>query len=280
MDHGIFLRCHTSILNEKPQQKGGKKKRKPLSKYVLVLDTETTTDALQKLNFGVYQFCEKATDGKYRCLEEGIFYADDLSSDQQNILRTYVGEQNAKRLKDELKLKLYERRVFVEKVMYTAIQARAAIVAFKLGFFALIRPEADILPVRTIYGDHQSSDQTNIGLNPLTSDKPVWFAGPDIVGSMLLKEKPPQILRAIRIEPLGAQKGMKSVTLGTGSINPYRDDFFRKVIEERKGKSKNDPLYYFLKILANAGCYGIYAEVNKLQVGKNKAKKIGTFWEN
>jgi len=65
--------------------------------------------------------------------------------------------------------------------------------------------------------------------------------------------------------------------LGTGSIDPYTDDFFRKVIEERKGKPKSDPLYYFLKILANAGCYGIYAEVNKLQVGKNKAKKIGIF---
>ena len=65
--------------------------------------------------------------------------------------------------------------------------------------------------------------------------------------------------------------------LGTGSIEPYRDDFFRKVIEERKGKQKTDPLYYFLKILANAGCYGIYAEVNKLQVGKNDAKKIGIF---
>src|SRR5215471_9206396 len=70
---------------------------------------------------------------------------------------------------------------------------------------------------------------------------------------------------------------MNSVRLGTGSIDPYRDDFFRKVIEERKGKQKTDPLYYFLKILANAGCYGIYAEANRLQVGKNKAKKIGIF---
>ena len=49
------------------------------------------------------------------------------------------------------------------------------------------------------------------------------------------------------------------------------------MIEERKGKQKTEPLYYFLKILANAGCYGIYAEVNKLQVGKNDAKKIGIF---
>ena len=147
----------------------------------------------------------------------------------------------------------------------------------KLAFFALIQPDGDILPVRTIYVDGQSGNQTNIGLNPLTSDMPFWSAGPDIVGSTLLRGGPPKILRAIRIEPVGIQKDMKSVVLGTGSIDPYRDDFFRKVIEERKGKQKTDPLYYFLKILANAGCYGIYAEVNKLQVGKNDAKKIGIF---
>jgi len=147
----------------------------------------------------------------------------------------------------------------------------------KLAFFALIQPDGDILPVRTVYGNGQSGNQTNIGLNPLTSDKPIWFAGPDIVGSTLLKGRPPKILRAIRIEPVGIQKDMKSVVLGTGSIDPYHDDFFRRVIEERKGRQKTDPLYYFLKILANAGCYGIYAEVNKLQVGKNDAKKIGIF---
>ena len=98
-----------------------------------------------------------------------------------------------------------------------------------------------------------------------------------MVASALTTGRPAKILRAIRIEPIGVQKGMKSVTLGTGSIDPYTDDFFRRVIEERKGKQKSDPLYYFLKILANAGCYGIYAKVNKLQVGKNKAKKIGIF---
>ena len=43
------------------------------------------------------------------------------------------GEKN-KRTKGELKLRLYNRRSFVEKVMYTAIQAGAAIVAFNLPF--------------------------------------------------------------------------------------------------------------------------------------------------
>ena len=147
----------------------------------------------------------------------------------------------------------------------------------KLAFFALIQPDGDILPVRATYGDGQFGNQTNIGLNPVTSERPFWSAGPDVVGSPLFKGRPSKILQAIRIEPLGVQKNMKSVMLGTGSIDPYRDDFFRKVIEEREGKQKTDPLYYFLKILANAGCYGISAEVNKLQVGKNDAKKIGIF---
>lgn len=147
----------------------------------------------------------------------------------------------------------------------------------KLNFFALIQPDGDILPVRAVYGENRVGGETNIGLNPLSSDKPVWFAGPDVVASRLLTGKPPRILRAIRFEAVGLQKELKSVKLGKGSINPARNDFFRKVIEERKGKKKSDPLYYFLKILANAGCYGIYAEVNRHQVGKNDAKQVGIF---
>ena len=44
-----------------------------------------------------------------------------------------------------------------------------------------------------------------------------------------------------------------------------------------QGKDKDDPLYYFLKILANAGCYGIYAEVNRVQTGKNNPKTVEIF---
>jgi hypothetical protein len=539
MNHEIYLRCHTCLLEARSLDNKGTRKPRPLPKYVLVLDTETTTDACQTLNFGAYQFCEVDSQGQYVCGEEGLFHADNLNPRQLEVLQRYVHDKNGKKTKNELKLRLYDRQVFVEKVMYTAIQAGAAIVAFnlpfdlsrlaveyrvargaggrgwsfvvfrykneakgewlpnsfrprvqlrpkdskaafirlaggdmnqpyqvgrfldlktlvwalrnkslglesscrefkvpgkrsdyvpsgrvtpeeidycrqdvratvgllnallgefkrypvgdlpperaysaasiaksflktmevippeqkfqlnettkgicmqayyggraeirirhtpvpvvytdftsqyptvntllglwsllraekirvrdvtqevqellqslsldrllnqrtwpKLGFFALIQPDADVLPVRTIYGDGQSGNQTNIGLNPLTSDKPIWSAGPDIVGSTLLKGGPLKILRAIRIEAVDIQEDMKSVMLGMGSIDPYRDDLFRKMIEERKGKEKTDPLYYFLKILANSGCYGIYAEVNKLQVGKNDAKKIGIF---
>src|SRR5206468_13128174 len=116
-----------------------------------------------------------------------------------------------------------------------------------------------------------------IGLNPLTSEKAIWVAGPDIVASILQTGTVPTILRAIRFQVHGIQKGLKSLKLGSSSIDPARDDFFRKVIEIRKGKKKSDPLYYFLKICASAGCYGIYAEVNRFQSGKNDAKQVGIF---
>ena len=94
MNHEIFLRCHTCILDEEPSEKTGTKKAQPLPKYVLVFDTETTTDALQSLNFGVYQFCELGSDGTYRPLEEGIFHEDDLSPKQIEVVRKYVREKN------------------------------------------------------------------------------------------------------------------------------------------------------------------------------------------
>ncbi len=539
MKHEIYLRCHTRILNEKPKEKRDFRKPAPLPKYVLVFDTETTTDTRQNLNFGAYQFCELRADRSYACREEGLFHADDLDAAQTEVLRSYVRNENRKRsLQATPKLKLYSRDEFIEKVMYVAIQADAAIVAFnlpfdlsriaaeyrvarsagqrgwsfvlsrymdkkkgawlpnsfrprvqlrpkdskaafirlaggdkdqpfrsgrfvdlktlawalrnksfsldgacrefnvtgkldhaptgrvteneidycrqdvnasvsllnallsefrqyplgdlapekafsaasiakaflntmgviqpqqkfqlddktngicmqgyyggraeirirhtpvpvvytdfvsqyptvntllglwrlliarklrvreatrdvnaflknvdvdqlldpqtwpKLCFFALIEPDGDVLPVRTVYGDNRVGSETNIGLNPLTSDKLIWFAGPDIVASLLQTGKIPKVLRAIRFEAIGVQKGLEPVKLGASSINPARDDFFRKVIEERKGKKKSDPMYYFLKILANAGCYGLYAEVNRHQTGKNDSKQVGIF---
>jgi len=47
-------------------------------------------------------------------------------------------------------------------------------------FFALVRPDNDILPVRTVY----NGTTQNIGINYLTSKEPIWFAGPDIIASI------------------------------------------------------------------------------------------------
>jgi hypothetical protein len=128
----------------------------------------------------------------------------------------------------------------------------------QLNFFALVQPEDDILPVRTVY----DGVAQNIGNNYLSSGTPLWFAGSDIVASLIRTRKIPRILRAIRIVPHGKQAGMRPVKL-RGSmveIDPYKDDLFRKVIEQRKLNKVDKHLYYWLKIFANA-IYGFFVEL-------------------
>lgn len=129
----------------------------------------------------------------------------------------------------------------------------------QLKFFALVQPDNDLLPVRTVY----DGVTQNIGNNYLTSDTPLWFAGPDAIASAIRTGKPPRIVRAIRVVPHGKQEGMQTVNL-RGSmveINPYKDDLFRKVIEQRKLNKADKKLYYWLKIFANS-IYGFFVELN------------------
>jgi hypothetical protein len=143
----------------------------------------------------------------------------------------------------------------------------------KLAFFASVKPSGDLLPVRAMYSQ---TGETNIGLNPLTATEPIWYAGPDLAASKLAKEVTPQIIEAFRIVPKGVETGMKPTAIGTRTINPVTDDFFRVVIEERKNLPKTHPHYLLLKIIANA-LYGIFAELNKEEFGKNNAKKLEVF---
>ena len=143
----------------------------------------------------------------------------------------------------------------------------------ELGFFASLKPNGDVLPIRAIYAD---TGNTNIGLNPLFSEKSIWYAGPDLAGSKLKTGKTPEIIRAFRLVPQGIQKGMKTTHIGSRMINPEKDDFFRAVIQERKMLPKTHPHYLLLKIIANA-LYGIFAELNKYEYGKNDAKEIQVF---
>jgi hypothetical protein len=137
----------------------------------------------------------------------------------------------------------------------------------QLRFFALIQPDEDILPVRTMY----DGVTQNIGNNYLTSDTPLWFASCDLLASMLRTGKVPKILRAIRMVLNGKQAGMKTVSL-RGSmveIDPYRDDLFRNVIEQRKLNKQDPALYYWLKIFANS-IYGFFVEL----IPKTQSQKV------
>ena len=138
-------------------------------------------------------------------------------------------------------------------------------------FFALVKPDDDILPVRTVYNDVTQ----NIGNNYLTSNKPLWFAGPDLIASIIRTGRKPHVVRAIRMVPEGKQMGMRSVELRRMvKVDPYADDLFRRIIEQRKLHKSDKALYYWLKILANS-IYGFFVEL--IPENRNKALAVNVF---
>jgi hypothetical protein len=152
----------------------------------------------------------------------------------------------------------------------------------RLSFFALVQPAGDILPVRTTY----NGETSNIGVNPFTSDKPIWYAGPDLVAAALLTGRPPKVISAFRVVPEGRQAGLQAVSLrGMVNIDPQTDDFCQRLIEARVrvkrdqniSKSERDALSYFLKILASAGSYGLFVQVDPEYVAKGEREKIRVF---
>ncbi len=139
----------------------------------------------------------------------------------------------------------------------------------ELKFFALVQPDDDILPVRTVY----NGTTQNIGISYLTCKEPIWFAGPDIIASFLLTGKVPHIEKAIRVVPNGQQAGLAATSLrGMVDVDARKHSFFKRVIEQRAASESNPALYYWLKILANSGSYGLFVELNPNDADDAKLK--------
>jgi hypothetical protein len=133
----------------------------------------------------------------------------------------------------------------------------------ELRFFALIQPEGDILPVRAPF-DPKDREHLNIADSHFTSDKPLWFAGPDIVASIIRTKRVPRVLKAICVVPHGRQRGMKPIVLrGVIKIDPYPHDFFKVLIEQRKANESDKTLKHALKVIANSTAYGAFVELNE-----------------
>ena len=130
-------------------------------------------------------------------------------------------------------------------------------------FFALVQPDRDIFPVRAAYKTREP-DKLNIGLNYLTSEQPVWFAGPDVIASILLTGKVPKILKAIRVVPIGKQAGLRAVhLLGKVRIDPNVDDFYKHVVEQKEANKDDETLKKGLKCIGNAGAYGPLVQLDE-----------------
>src|SRR5215469_5637466 len=50
--------------------------------------------------------------------------------------------------------------------------------------------------------------ERHIGVNPLISEDPIWYSGPDLAAAKLFGTNP-QILQAFKLVPHGKQSGMK-----------------------------------------------------------------------
>ena len=153
-----------------------------------------------------------------------------------------------------------------------------------------VAPDADIFPVRSHYGENSRT----IGLNGLSSSRGHWYTLADCIASKLHSGKTPQILRALRFSHREPQQGLKPNIIGgkeAYQIDPYRDDFYKRVIElrgqiqsqEKQAKKNGNTVQVeqlsansqMLKLLANSTSYGIFAEMNVQSY--NRPRKVRVF---
>ncbi len=162
---------------------------------------------------------------------------------------------------------------------------------------AQIVPDGDVLPVRAAYGptprevDEQGRPAVqdwSIGLNPLHTDQPMAYPLTDLIASTLPTGRTPHVLRAVRFVPAGGnQPSLTPVHLrGQVPVDPRSDDFFRLVVEARQELRQRTQdhetgcrcadfrLQAFLKVLANAGSYGIFAEIKRSELPRSDPETV------
>lgn len=93
----------------------------------------------------------------------------------------------------------------------------------------------------------------------------------------MLTGQAPTITRALRFVPVGKQSDLQPVRLrGDVLVDPASEDFFRTVVQARqRAKHVGDhDLAGFLKVLANSGSYGIYAEMIRHELPAASPEKV------
>lgn len=146
-----------------------------------------------------------------------------------------------------------------------------------------VKPERDILPVRTHFSKSKKGSLT-LGLNRVSSTLPLWFTLADVVASKLLVGKGTRIIRAIRFRPLGKQNEMNTIkVLGSIPLDPNHDDFFKVLVEARhriKGETAFDlaqqkRIEKSLKAIVNSTSYGIFIELLRRAREKTQVDVFG-----
>lgn len=96
---------------------------------MFVFDTETRVDAPQRLMLGSYRFIKAG-----HCLEEALFYGNDLPKKDRRVLERYVAGENIKTIGNAPQLKLLPLRQFLGRMFRAAYKGRCLVVAFNQPF--------------------------------------------------------------------------------------------------------------------------------------------------
>jgi hypothetical protein len=114
--------------SEEENEQHNRKWRCPEAMFVF--DTETRTDATQRLLFGSYRFIVSG-----RCLEEGLIHPDDLSEDELSTIKGYVAKNRADTVADgDPNLLLLTVPEFLDRLFRAAYKGRCVLVGFNLPF--------------------------------------------------------------------------------------------------------------------------------------------------
>jgi hypothetical protein len=122
-----------------------------------------------------------------------------------------------------------------------------------------LKPDGAVLPVRMRL---EPEAPYSIAVTPFQSGSSRWYTLGDVIAAKLLGGTIPTIEEAIEFFGEGRQDGLKPVDL-RGVTLDSNEQIFKTVVEQRQRYKGDDPeLAQALKILANSGAYGIYAEIN------------------
>jgi hypothetical protein len=131
----IAVRGHTT--RSPPAQTRRRDNQKRCNGAVLVFDTETTIDPAQALTFGCWRYYRPHPLFGLQCVEEGLFYADDLPETDPAgfaILRNVAAGVMSAAGPDS-PLRLLSRSEWINRIFYPAAwEGRATVVGFNLPF--------------------------------------------------------------------------------------------------------------------------------------------------
>ncbi len=137
----------------------------------------------------------------------------------------------------------------------------------ELNVLVEIYPEKDILPIRARFD--KKSNVYNIAVNEVSSEKPLFYALPDIIASKFISGKTPKIKKAIRFKAIGKQKSLKEFEIFGLKNNPKEENLIKLLAEKRyelKHQEDSNNTQRTLKFLLNSITYGIFIEMNEQDI--------------